>query len=203
MLRAVDPYRVASDLKLPLENKDGLLFTKDPQDPQYDFQISRREFIAANYGNPIPGCNIFDFLKLHMGSYERAADHVLDCYHNLIQAPGGLSIDSVRVPLIDSLTEARQQFEEILALRNALRRHENLGGVYLYCRGKGISPDHAWMMFYVAHGRKLNTLLQYCSDARACVELVNPYAVIRGSPHHVLEARRYVALAANEIEPRL
>jgi len=72
ILRAVDPYRVASDLKLPLENKDGLLFTKDPQDPQYEFQISGREFIAANYGNPIPGCNIFDFLKLHMGSYERA-----------------------------------------------------------------------------------------------------------------------------------
>ncbi len=112
ILRAVDPYRVASDLKLPLENKDGLLFTKDPQDPQYDFQISRREFIAANYGNPTPGCNIFGFLKLHLGSYEKVVDYVLDSYHNLIQAPGGLSIDSIRAPLIDSLTEARQQFEE-------------------------------------------------------------------------------------------
>src|SRR6266404_5244627 len=50
---------------------------------------------------------------------------------------------------------------------------------YLYCRGKGISPDHAWMMFYVAHGRKLNTLLQYCSDAREfdadAVYLVYPF----------------------------
>jgi len=69
ILRAVDPYRVASDLKLPLENKDGLLFTKDPQNPEYELQISQREFVGASYRNPNPGCNIFDFLKLCLGLY--------------------------------------------------------------------------------------------------------------------------------------
>src|SRR5258707_4942367 len=160
ILNAVDPYRVVSDLKLPLEGKSGLLFKKEPRNPEYELQISQREFVGASYRNPNPGCNIFDFLKLLLGSYEKALDYLLDTYHNLIQVPGGLSIDSVRGPLVDGLTEARQQFEEILALRHNLpSRAKGLSGVYPYCRGKGISPDHAWMMLYLAHGAKLNPLL--------------------------------------------
>src|SRR6266702_2088698 len=120
ILRVVDPYRVVADLKLPLETRNGLFFTEHPQNHEHEFQIAEREFVAADYRNPNPGCNVFDYLKLHLGSYEKALDYVLDTYHNLIQVPGGISIDSLREPLVEDLKEARQQFEEILALRQTL-----------------------------------------------------------------------------------
>lgn len=167
------------DLKLPLEERDGQFFTRHPQFPDQEFQIESNEFIGVGYGSPTPACNVFDWLALYFdNSYEKGIDFCIDSYHNLAQVPIGISIGSIRDHMVDSLKDARRQFEEILALRDSLRYHdERLTNAYLYCRRLGLSPDHGWRMFYVATGKQLNKILHYPTDDTDRLETNKAYLV--------------------------
>jgi hypothetical protein len=165
VFRSVEPYRIVADLRLPIEERDGLFFTKHPQQPEHSMQIGPSEFIGMGYDSPTPACNFFDFLALHFGTYEEAMDHVIDQYHNLAALPIGITLESIQGQMVEALKNDRSQFEEILALQGPLRdREDSLVGAYLYCRRIGLSPDHAWRMMYVARGSKLNHILHYVDE---------------------------------------
>src|SRR6266851_6436074 len=99
VFRRLAPYTVVSDLGLPLIKRNDAFFTPHPKFPEYSFEIRRNELVAAEYNNPTPGCNLFDFLALHFGSYEEAFEHVSDRYFNLAMTPSGipLGIDAERI----------------------------------------------------------------------------------------------------------
>lgn len=165
VFRTVEPYRIVADLRLPIEERNGLFFTKHPQYSDQEMQISPVEFIGSGYDSPTPACNNFDFLALHLGSYEEAMDHVIDQYHNLANLPIGITLESIQGQMVEALKSDRKQFEEILALREPFRdRSDSLIGAYLYCRRLSLSPDHAWRMMYVVSGAKLNSLLHYVDE---------------------------------------
>src|SRR6266446_8005012 len=75
----LEPFRVVADLRLPLENREGLFFTPHPQHPEDLLQIEDHEFVGRADGLT-PACNVFDFLALHFGSYRQAIDHVIGRY---------------------------------------------------------------------------------------------------------------------------
>lgn len=163
---ALDPYRIIADLKLPLENRNGLFVTPHPQQPERLFAILGQELVGLTYNSPTPACNLFDFLALKLGGYERAVDHVVDHYFNLAFLPGGLMLGSIRVEMIEGLKQDREQFELILALREPLLNHsEELIGAYPRCRGLGLGSDHTWRMLYIARGQLLNQVLRHLNAA--------------------------------------
>ncbi len=178
VFRSLDPYRAVSDLKLPLKNEKGLFVTNHPKSPDHRLQIAKNEFVAMDYTCPTPACNVFDFLALHIGSYESAIDFAIDSYHNLAQLPIGVTMDSIRHAMIDSLKEEREQFEEILKLREPFRNRDvSLVGAYIYCRRHNLSVDHAWRMIYVAKGSKLNQILHYSPTHVERFQPETPYIV--------------------------
>ncbi len=88
----VKPYRVVTDLKLPLENKNGVFFTPHPKFPEYTFELKGHELVGLEFNNPTPGCNLFDFLAMHFGGYEAAVDHMSRHYFNLAMMPTGITL---------------------------------------------------------------------------------------------------------------
>ena len=189
----LEPFRVVADLRLPLENREGLFFTPHPQHPEDLLQIEDHEFVGRADGLT-PACNVFDFLALHFGSYRQAIDHVIGKYFNLASLPTGLAWDSVGDQIVERLRNDREQFQSVLALRNGLReRSDRLGVASMFCRGKEFDPDHIWRMLYFAHGRDLNRVLRNwlkredVFDATKCY-LVVPYMVNRHS-YGLLEIR--------------
>jgi hypothetical protein len=165
IFQRLTPYRVIADLRLPLENRDGVFFTPHPKFPQYSFEIRGHELVGAEYNNPTPGCNLFDFLEMHYGSYEKGLEHLNSRYFNLATKPSSITLGSLQDELIKSLKSERQQFEEILALREPFRNHsEKLGAAFMYCRRLDLSTDHAWRMFYAASGEEINRALHYPPD---------------------------------------
>src|SRR6266705_1865348 len=137
----LEPFRVVADLRLPLENREGLFFTPHPQHPEDLLQIEEHEFVGRADG-PTPACNVFDFLALHFGSYRKAMDHVIGRYYNLASVPTGLDWDLVRDQIVERLQADREQFEKILSLQKPLRaRSDKLVSGFLYCRGK----DWVWV----------------------------------------------------------
>jgi len=165
VFRRLTPYRVIADLQLPLENRDGAFFTPHPKFPEYSFEIRRNELVAAEYNNPTPGCNLFDFLAMHYGSYEEAFEQVSNRYFNLAMTPSGITLGSMQDELVTGLKDERQQFEDILALREPFRlQSQKLTQAFMYCRRLELSRDHAWKMFYVAIGADINRALHYSPD---------------------------------------
>src|SRR6266478_1128746 len=131
-----------------------------PQHRQHRLQIERNEFVGACDG-PTPACTVFDFLAMCLGSYEEAIEYAIAHYYNLASLPSGMTFDSVRDQMVLGLQEEREQFENILSLRDPLRkRTEKLIGGYIYCRGKGLDPNHIWRMLYIVRGEDLNLVLQ-------------------------------------------
>src|SRR5713226_1098169 len=105
----VSPYQVVVDLKLEIQQQNGLFFTPHPRHPAQTLQIGEHEFVAqAN--SAIPACSKFDFLATYLGSYSRAVDHLIDRYYDLAAMPLGLPWDEVRVQLVESLMAEHDQF---------------------------------------------------------------------------------------------
>ncbi len=166
MFKLVTPFRVVTTLKLPLRERDGSFFTEHPQHPEHEFEIGPQEFVGLRYNSPTPGLGVFDFLALHLGSYEEAVDFAIREFFNLAMVPAPERLPGLREHFIRSLKDERQQFEEILALGQPLRTYcPQLGVAYMYCRRLGVEPHHAGRMFYVTSGETINNVLHYARQS--------------------------------------
>src|SRR5437899_7023773 len=118
---ALQPHMVVAGLKLPITEKEGQYFTPDPGNPEYEFCIVGKAFVATTYARPTPACSVFDFLTLCFGSEEEAIDYAIAEYHNLATIGPGMSLASIRDQMIQSIKDQRKEFEEIFALGAPLR----------------------------------------------------------------------------------
>ena len=182
---SVEPCAVIADLQLPVAERDGAFFTPHPQYPEHELQILGSQFIGSGYQNPTPGCNVFDFLALHFGSYEQGLDFLIARYFHLARTLPGLALDSLRQSFIESLTFERKRFEDILALREPFRNHsEKLTVAYMYCRRLDLEAGHAWRMFWVASGHDLNQLLTYATKVVAAFDPTEHYFIFPYLENH-------------------
>src|SRR5258708_7869732 len=176
---ALQPYRIVVDLGLKIQEQNGLSFTPHPKDSAHLLQISTNEFIGQANG-PTPACNLFDFLALYFGSYGTAADFAINRYYNLASLPVGLGWEAVRDPMVAGLKADREQFENILSLRDFLPRGAVPVSALQYCSGKALSQDKIWRMLYIVAGKDLNLVLQRLPNAGGPLDdkqcyLVFPY----------------------------
>jgi len=174
---------VIADLGPPLVKRDNAFFTPHPKSPEHSFEIRSQELLGNEFTSPTPACNLFDFLALHFGSYEQAVDHLLNRYFNLASAPSGIAFEASRDIMVQRLKQERQQFEDILALREPFRdgaQSPSLMQAGLYCRRLGLSTDHAWRMFYPAPGEAINAALRL---PVAHVRALNPKQVYFVHPY--------------------
>lgn len=97
-------------------------------------------------------------------------DWVIDHYFHL--APPGIVLGSIRNHLVQNLKAERQQFEDVLSLREPFRAHSvYLVEAYMRCRRRQLEIDDAGRMCYVNTGQEGNKVLHY---AVAPVEPLNP-----------------------------
>ena len=57
----LSPHQVVVSLALPVEERDGLLFTLLPGHPEHELQIDNTEFVGLTYYTPQPAYSVFDF----------------------------------------------------------------------------------------------------------------------------------------------
>lgn len=161
IFQTLEPYKVAADLGIPIQERGGQFFIQHPQHAEIELCLTSSEFISC-----APDCNfvagdIFDFLSLKLGNYELAVKHVFDNYQHLAQNPYGHPIETLQTMFVQDLQLRRDQFQNILRLRqNLLSSNSKLLGVAVYLRKAHISSQHTWKMIYAATGQELNTLFQ-------------------------------------------
>jgi hypothetical protein len=156
----LSPFQIVKDLGLQIEQKQGSYFTTHPKNKGHSFRITQTQFVGFPNA-PTPGCNAVDFLAMHFGSYSEAIDHLAQRYPHLVALPVGNTWAAAREQLAETMKAAREQFETILSLQNPLRSQSpELMNGFMYCRRKGLDPQHIWRMLYIVRGGHLNRVLQ-------------------------------------------
>jgi len=138
----VPAYRILRDLGVPVQDRDEALVIPHPKHPSARIWVYDQAFVSDwDQDQDFVAGNVYDYLKLVLGSYGAAVDHMLKTYKDIAMHVDGQTPDVHRTEFVSALELGRVLFAGWKTARLNLK-----------ARAEKYQPVCQWL-----HRRHLNT----------------------------------------------